>query len=242
MMKTGPYMSPLALHDSAIPCVPDAADPWLNGAPPGRLVGRRIATHRIKRAHVLAATRRRIASEGHRGVTLGMIAADCDTTVQTVFNLAGNKFELLKAAIWEHGSSLNVAANDMERYPLLMLGFADAIWASAQRNPEYIREAALVFDSMCRSSGNLARAAGTALIETALSDIRQDVRSTFTITSIAGMLSATIASTMIEWAQDVLEPEQLRAELINRVALVLIGAVTPAKGAQIESWLSSGDN
>lgn len=241
-MTITPDVSPLALKPSAVPCVPDAAVPWLSGTPPGRSISRRVATHRIKRAQVLAATRRRIASEGHRGVTLGMIAADCDTTVQTIFNLVGNKFELLRAAIGEHGASLNVAANRNESYPLLMLGFADAIWASTQRNPDYIKEAALIFENMCRSSGNLARAAGTALIETALSDIRDDLRSTFTVTSIAGMLSTLIASTMVEWAQDVLQSERLRVELINRVGLVLIGAVKPSKGAEIEAWLSSGTN
>ena len=234
-------MSPLAIHDSAIPCVPDAAEAWLNCAPTGRSMSRRVTTHRMKRAQVLAATRRRIASEGYRGVTLGMIAADCGTTVQTVFNLAGNKFELLKTAISEHGSSLNIAANDTHRYPLLMLGFADGIWASAQRNPEYVKGAAFIFDNMCRSSGDAARAAGAALIETVLRDIREDVRFPFSISLIAGTLSTLIATTMLEWAQGMLESDRLRVELANRVALVLIGAVTSARGAQIEAWLSSRD-
>ena len=235
-------MSVFAIDRSAVPSVPDAADPWLSAvgcAQVNRPIGRRVLTHRIKRAQVLAATRRRIASEGHRGVTLGMIAADCDTTVQTVFNLAGNKFELLKSAIAEHGSSLNITAHHWKSYPVLALGFADAIWASAQRNPEYIKEAALVFDSMCRSSGTVARSAGTALLESVLCDIREDIRATSNLASIAGMLSSLIATTMLEWAQDGLETNRLRTELINRIALILIGAVSPAKGAQIESWLTN---
>ena len=231
------HMSPLAINGAIIPDVPDAADPWLNGADTSRFPSRRVAAHRIKRAQLLAATRRRIASEGHRGVTLGMIAADCDTTVQTVFNLAGNKFELFKAAIGEHGASLNVAANHHQHYPAMALGFADAIWASALRNPDYVKEAALVFGSMCQSCGSAARTAGTALVEKMLRDIREDVRSSFSTALVAGVLSGLIATTMIEWAQNALETERLRVELINRVALVLIGAVSPAKGVEIEKWL-----
>ena len=232
-----------AIDRSVVPPVPDAADPWLatvDCTETNHRIGSRVTTHRLRRAQVLAAVRRRIASEGHRGVTLGMIASDCGTTVQTVFNLAGNKSELLKAAIAEHGLSLNITAFNWKNYPLLALGFADAIWASAQCNPDFLKESALAVDNMYRSSGTAARSSGARLVALVLGDIREDLRETYSVTSIARILSSLIAVTMLEWAQDGLGPNQLRAELINRVALVLIGAVQPEKGAQIEAWLTQG--
>lgn len=232
----------LSVEDpSFMPTVPDASDPWLMAArraEASRTAGARVITHRVRHAQVLAAVRRRIASEGRRGLSLGMIASDCNTTVQTLFNLAGNKSELIKAAISDHGSWLNLTAHHWKSYPVQALAFADAIWASARRNPEYVKEAAFMYNDMCRSSGGDARSAGAALVGSVLTDICEDVRTSYNISSVAGVLSSLIATTMLEWAQDGLDTGRLRTELINRVGLVVTGAVRPSKGAQIEAWLA----
>lgn len=166
-----------------------------------------------------------------------MIASDCDTTTQTVFNLVGNKSDLLTAAIADYATSLGVTALNWNSYPANSLGLTDAIWESARCNPEYVREATFGFATLSQYSSRCVRAGGTSVVAASLSDIRERFRSGRHFEAVVGSITSLISSAVFDWAQGRINIAALRSQMLERVALVLVGAVDVEKGMEIDAWI-----
>jgi AcrR family transcriptional regulator len=217
--------------------VPDALAAYL---PPNLAAAGRVA-QRAKRAEVLAATRRRIAQFGPEKVTLRMLASDCDTSVQTIFNLVGNRRDVLEAAIIDHANALIAAARGAPAYPTSSNALVDAIWWCSVRNPDYARHLARAYAARRDDRWLITiRENCTRFIVDSLRRLGAELRPLVEPRDVAGCLELTTGATCLEWANDGFETSEFRAVLQRRAALLLLGALKPEPAQKIETWLESG--
>ncbi|MET0547317.1 MAG: hypothetical protein ABWZ40_13510 [Caulobacterales bacterium] len=203
-----------------------------------KVAGVRCQQQILRRASLLAATRRRIALMGHEKITLRMVAADCDTTVQTVFNLVGNKHDVLSKAISDHGDALNRAAKNMHDYPLEILAFIDAMWLGAARSPDYMRQASFGYHSLELEGDTTIRPAGVRFVRRALKGVESNLRDGLDCHSLADALNSTIATAFFDWAMGRVDLPTLRKNVMTRASLTLLGALRTDEGDQLQNWLA----
>jgi AcrR family transcriptional regulator len=177
-----------------------------------------------RRAHVLAATRRRLAELGPDKVTLRMLAADCDTSVQTIFNLIGNKSQVLSEAINDYGQAIQDSALKTPTFGSKVVSFVNAMWRSAARNPEYMRQACLSYQNFDEVSHEAIRRAGIRTVRLVLLQEHQRFRKGIDITLLSEALHSMIAATMRDWAYGDFDILKLREHMSFRATALLLGA------------------
>lgn len=195
-----------------------------------------------RRADLLSATRLRLATEGHERVTLRMIAADCETTVQTVHNLIGNRKEVLGAVLIDHGQKLRQLVQECDDYPLLIFAFVDLMWHSALIQPEFFRQATFIYAALDIDSYRPVQAAGLQFVRSTLTDLRGRLRRDMSINALAEAMQSMIATTLHDWAQAKIDLPELRKNLRVRAAMLVMGATKPEECKAIETWLSAESN
>ena len=208
----------------------------VNNALPRRSAGERRPISR--RADLLSATRSRLATEGHERVTLRMIAADCETTVQTVHNLIGNRKQVLGAVLIDHGQKLRQLVQECDDYPLLIFAFVDLMWHSALIQPEFLRQATFIYAALDVDSYRPVQTAGLQFVRSALADLRGRLRKGMSINALAEAMQSMIATALHDWAQGKIDLPELRKSLRVRAAMLVLGAAKPDECKVIETWLS----
>lgn len=189
-----------------------------------------------RRADLLSATGSRLVTEGHERVTLRMVAADCETTVQTVHNLIGNRKQLLGAVLIDHGQKLTRLVEECDDYPLLIFAFVDLMWQSAFIQPEFFRQATFIYAALDLNSYRPVQAAGLQFVRATLADLRGRLRPCADINALAEAMQSMIATTLHDWAQNKIDLPQLRKSLRLRSAMLIMGAMKPEECKQIEAW------
>jgi AcrR family transcriptional regulator len=205
---------------------PDALAPF-NSARCGRLPrrGMEIICGRPveRRASVLAATRRRLAERGPDKVTLRMIAADCGISVQTIFNLIGNRSQLLSAAINDYGRVIKESAMRRPDIGSGILTFVDSMWLSAASNPIYMRQASLSYSSLGSDAHESIRRGGIETVRMLLLHERHRFRFDIDINLLADALESMVAAAMGDWALGRFDLLDLRKHLAFRASALLHG-------------------
>jgi AcrR family transcriptional regulator len=207
--------------------VPDALIPF-NSARCGPLPRRGIEVvqgHEFeRRAFVFAATRRRLAEFGPDKVTLRMVATDCGISVQTIFNLIGNRPQVLSEAINDYGRVIKESALRMPNFPNGLLAFIDAMWQSAARNPSYMRQACLSYRAL---DSEAIRCAGIRTVRALLLKEQRRFRPDIDLNFLAEALQSMVVATMADWAFGRFDLQTLRKHLAFRASLLFNGASSP---------------
>jgi hypothetical protein len=190
----------------------------------------------IQRAHIFAEVRARIAKSGLDQVSLREVATGCDTTVQTIFNLIGNRKRVLGEAIAEYGMALVQAALRSKDYPHATIGFADSMWFAAHNDPDYMRRASQMAISDNHAIVDIVRSAGLRCVRFALRDM-PNRRIRYSLGLLTRTVHSAIAASFSEWAAGMATLHDLRLNLVTRTALVIAGASSPAASDYIERWL-----
>lgn len=174
----------------------------------------RWAGQRLRRAAILAATRRLIAESSTRNVTMRMIAAAADVSIPTIHNLIGARDEVIVRAVNDHTSSLaRYAATSMSSSNFL-IAHAESYWRTAMVAPDFLRSIALGY-STDRSLHEFWLKHGVMVVEhgmrhhttAGLLSQRAD------ISRLAMRTSRLISATVHEWAIGSLDTARLRSEL-----------------------------
>lgn len=219
------------------PAVPDVFSPQRFKSCAAAHVAERLpGCMRQRRASVLAAARRRMATEGYERFTLRTLAIDCDTTVQTVYNLIGNKTEVLTEAIADYGRALAETVGGWRNHPYRILELIEVIWQGTILQPEYMRQASLGYADLDRIWHGSIHRAGVRFVEICLADVRHNLRQSIDYRALADAMNSAIATAMQEWARDKVDVELLRANLFNRSGLLLLGALQPTETSRLERW------
>jgi AcrR family transcriptional regulator len=196
------------------------------------------AQHR-RRAAILAATRRMLATEGHEKFTIRSVAEACQLTSQTIHNSFGCKTELLRAAMNQHTVMIDSYAMAQTQDPGLFLLLAIAYCQSAIEQPEFMREymrAVLspkwpVRDSLLKfgtdlKAQNLRSMARRGLLKPCIDPA-----------IAAEQIASSITFAMLDWAvsDDI---GKLYERLVQANGAILMGILVPQAAREIEDWLT----
>lgn len=222
--------------------VPDARLPVILTRPSSRTRLRWVGQN-DRRAQVLATTRKRIEELGFEKVTLRMLAADCGVSVQTIFNLVGNRSQVFRGALNDLGGLIDLVAKKAgDHYPAYPIAYADTIWHLAMRNPECLKRLTLTQFSFGSAFSNDVRDCAAALLRNALKEMHGRMRSNMDLRLITESIASTQGAAMLEWAYDMYDIYELRRKLLYGVSLVLMGAMVSTEADKIEEWLSESSS
>lgn len=118
--------------------VPDPLKPLPRPAPRSLPHGKLALRQYARRADLLSAARAQIA-EGRQEINVKRLAQSCDLAVQTVYNIVGDRDDIMLAAVDEHYVTILSAAACMLDSINPFAALAEALWAFAWRNPDYVR-------------------------------------------------------------------------------------------------------
>ncbi|HKT73085.1 MAG TPA: TetR/AcrR family transcriptional regulator [Steroidobacteraceae bacterium] len=192
---------------------------------------------RARRATLLAATRRGMAREGYSGVTLRMVAAECQTTTQTVYNLIGGRRRLLAEAIADHGREILQRVPQARHQSFRILDLIDSLWKSAALYPEYMAQASLGYADLHGDPTGTIYRASIGFVQICLSDVRPVLRDSIDQTVLAEAMNSAIVTALYEWARQSVGLESLQLNLFMRSGLLLLGAIPPREAPVLEQWL-----
>lgn len=206
-------------------------------------VGRRWLRQKQMRGQILAAARREMAEAGYEGVQLRAIAADCGISVQTIYNLVGDRTQVMRQCSEEWVTALETAAQQRvagtEISPLLAL--LGAFWASPLHHGEYVSSAARIARARDHPLNRAFRCAAIKSVHAILADLRaQDLlRGNIDAMCLARSLTSTIQIAIYDWTVDRYDEAIYWREFENGPLLSLLSAVQPAETRRIERGFES---
>jgi AcrR family transcriptional regulator len=195
---------------------------------------------RNRRASILAAARRSIANREQKS-SIRDIALEAGVSSPTIYNLVGGRREVLIAAVNDHTIALGRFARMSTGYPHFFLGLARAYWESARIAPDFMRSITLNYLSSDLGLHEELRVCGVRMLNASLrqSEAMGLTRPGTNIRTVAQSSSALIVAAIHEWTIGSCGYDELRIELENSVASMLMSAVKPCFANQIEGWLAT---
>lgn len=197
--------------------------------------GRSFEGQRVRRAAILATTRRLLA-QGQEAFTLRRVADENRVTVQTVRNSFGRREDLMVSAINEHTSAVWRALGAASSGPTVFLDLAQMYFHCARATPEFLR--AMVTQAVTNTpSLAVLQQHGSAIKVAHLRRMGREgvLRSGVDAEALAAQITRLNTFQMYEWAAGG-DAVELRRQLVGGNKLLLVGAVTPRAAAQVEAW------
>lgn len=220
--------------------VPNPCKPFAALTPQG--AGRRWATQRQRRARILASARLLMTRQAFDAVHLQAIAAHCGVSVQTIYNIVGNRTELMTASASDWVVSIaSVAREDAQArdrnacFTLLAM-----FWASATRHSDYVESAVRM---SATDDAPLKRAfiqAGVVEFQADLERLRAlgALRAHIDINSLARQLTIAAHATICQWKIEQYDAAIFQRELINGPALMLASALQGEELLRLERGIA----
>lgn len=192
-----------------------------------------------RRASILCQTRTLIGREGYPNFNIRRLADHCSLSSQTIYNLVGDRDEVISAATCQHLDALLKSAARLEDYPCFIAALADASWYHAIRNPGYAKT---VIHTHIRSRSQAADKMQTVM-RTALRQVLEDMtrqsrlRQGTNIELLAERIHSLIVFTGFSWAEGGCDDAGLRQQLGTGTGLLLLGAMTKLGRESVERWV-----
>lgn len=177
-----------------------------------------------RRHRILEAARQLIESEGYERLKMRDLAEASDVTVPTIYNLIGNKEQVLLAAVEEQTAAF-VAGLERESGDLIAV--AEATVRQLQRRPRYYRSLLLALANSNQAAG-ARRFVWRALadqIDRAVAELSSegDLVDWVDEHTLKERLHARIDATAIEWARGTLTAVAFRSAALFDVSTTMIG-------------------
>lgn len=207
------------------------------------ILGQRCFNQRRRRAEILCNTRVLLSQMPHASLTICEVAARSNVSIQTVYNLIGNRVDVLGDAVVDYLASVGRYSIQLNDYPNPVLALTDAYFEMACRHPEYTRNVVLTYFPPDRVLYERIQRQGVA-----------NLRECFRIMSAHGALktgeidfktlSARIAAMhgimMLDGLTTLSDMSNLRMQLHESTLAILLQAVKPTHAAVMEDWISRG--
>lgn len=221
--------------------VPDPLSPTPVQLDPAQ--GWRWYDQRRRRSHILAAARLVMTQEEFDAVQLRSIARESGVSVQTIYNLVGNRMELMGASAADWVSSIaqvarvEAAQHDLNAPFTLLTMF----WSSALTQAAYVESAVR---TTFMEATPLARPFQRTGIEEFLSDLRLIqaqglLRDGVDINSVARQLMLSAYFTIAHWVTERYPVESYRADLVNGPGMILAGVMKGEELRRLERGLAA---
>lgn len=188
-----------------------------------------------RRERILETARILIEREGYDGLTMRNLASESGVTVPTLYNLIGNKEEVLFAAVEEQTRPF--VAN-LERVGTDLVAVVEATVRQLVRRPRYYRALLLVLSNSERSDP-ARRHVGRAVADQLSSSLARlsesgELAPWVDRTVLAQRLHAHLDMASLEWARGTLTATSFRAAALFDVSTAMLGLCADPSRARFE--------
>lgn len=198
----------------------------------------RVAQRR-RRANILATARNMVARKGRERFVLKEVAETCGVSVQTIYNLIGDRSSVLATAVNDYVIASFDYATGSEAYPNVFLGLADMFGRSALVAPDYIREASIGYFSGDQEYRQMIRAGAMRIYSDALVRMKRsgELRQSIEIQPLAYRFTCLAAVMVFDWAIGVRTQREMNDDLVASYAGLLREALVPASAERVHRWM-----
>lgn len=198
----------------------------------------RVAQRR-RRANILATARHMVAQKGREGFVLKEVAETCGVSVQTIYNLIGDRSSVLATAVNDYVVASFDYATGSEAYPNVFLGLAEMFGRSALVAPDYIREASIGYFSGDQEYRQMIRAGAMRIYSDALVRMKRsgELRQSTEIQPLAYRFTCLAAVMVFDWAIGVRTQREMNDDLVASYAGLLREALVPASAERVQRWI-----
>jgi len=221
--------------------IPDPLQPQLARSGDGA-EGWRWHDQRRRRACILAAARKAMTRGSFEDVQLRAIARHSGVSVQTVYNLVGNRAELMEASAADWVSAIAAEARSQAMHHDLNTCFTllAMFWSSALTRRTYVESAVR---TSVMEAAPLARPFQQAGKAEFLSDLRRlealgMVRDGVDVASLARQLTLSAYATICAWVMEGYDLAGYRADLVHGPGMMLAGALQGEELRRLERGMA----
>lgn len=194
-----------------------------------------LQRQRVRRAEILATTRRVLAETGHERLTLKRISEECDIAVQTIRNSFGRREDLIVSAVNEHTTCIWQTLAKVSPGPSAFIDFSNMIYACALQAPSFLRGTLTI--AFANNPSLLVLQSHAAANKTRLLKkmAEQDLlRPGIDVDLLAAQITKLDTILMYEWSQNN-NAEGLFREMAAGHKVLLLGALRESAAAHIEN-------
>ena len=205
--------------------------------------GRAWIGQHSRRSDIFAAARTLLRDAGYDGVQMQAIAAQCNISAQTIYNLVGAKAAVMEQAAADWVAGICAAAN---RYaPLVGVNpvflILEMFWDSALLHTDWVRIASKLSaapgDPLTRAFYKAATSALTSEIRSLKA--RGAMRSDADVDSLARQLTATAHITIGNWCAEPTDVAAYHRDLISGPAAMLRAWLQGPELTKLENYINA---
>ena len=194
-----------------------------------------LQRQRVRRAEILATTRRVLAETGHERLTLKRISAECDIAIQTIRNSFGRREDLIVSAVNEHTTCIWQTLAKVSPGPAAFIDFSNMIYACALQAPDFLRGTLTIAfannPSLLVLQGHAAATKTGLLKKMATQDL---LRPGIDVDLLAAQITKLDTILMYEWSQNN-NAEDLFRQMAAGHKVLLLGALRESAAMRIEN-------
>ena len=191
-----------------------------------------------RRSKILATARLLMSQHAFDKVKLQSLAEDCGVSIQTIYNLIGNREQMLhaSAAQWVYAIAADgrkLAGDSDFNSTFTMLAM---FWSSAFVHRDYVRSAAhfTVYEGAPLRQPFYAAGNAVFLEDLTRLDELGMVRAGVDLKCLARQLNVSANSTICQWVIEQDDTNEFGRELLNGPGLMLAGALKGEEAARLE--------
>lgn len=210
----------------------------------------------LRRAEILRQARILIGHQGYAGFSIRKVAENSEVAPQTVYNLLGDREQVLETAIGQHVAAMITAARKLTAStgasqpassqrtsapPGFFMSLADVLWGHALKNSDYTRIVIQAQFTTRSIPTHKIQGVLTAAYRTELNKLALDgqLRSGIDTNLVADCMQAGVTMTAFRWADDHDDDLLLRRQVVTSLGLPLIGAMTAIARRPVEIWMDA---
>jgi AcrR family transcriptional regulator len=224
--------------------VPDPSDSLFRDLNSTRTAprGRAWVSQRSRRSNIYAAARTLLKRAGYDGVQMQAIAAHCNISPQTIYNLVGSKSEVLEQAAADWVQGIHEAAVARARVLHVNAAFLmiEMFWESALTQADWVRVSSLYSatprDPLTRAYYRAAESALRDILEGSKS--RGAIRLDVDVESLARQLTAIAHVTITRWCAEPGDVAAYRRDLVSGPGSMLRASLQGGELAALERHIT----
>jgi len=192
-----------------------------------------------RRAEILRQTRILLGQEGYEAFSIRRVAHNCDMAPQTVYNLVGDRDELLGAAICQHVRAMIDVAQAHAGPAGFFMSLADLLWRHGIKHGAYSQAVLRALFSFPSEPADTVRLMTCGLLRNVLDQQAAEgrLRERVDTTLLAHSMQALIVHTGLSWAPGGGEETALRRQLVSGIGFLLLGALRTSARTPVEDWM-----
>jgi len=193
------------------------------------------------RSKIFRGVRVLIAEKGYFSFSMKELADECETTRQTIYNLVGDRENLIKAAQSEHLKALILIASKQNNYPNLFLEFANVAWRNSVINSVYVKEVMLTHHlNKAISVRDLHEISFKPLyLELLAMEKAGKLRKGVDVKLVAEHVHYLIISITLRWVRGEINDSELRCQLLSGTGFFLLGVMRPSHQEKVERFINN---